>query len=143
MIVGDRVEMTANVKALLIKAMEDSDLMYNNDGAGFAARYSVDEKEAKPLLKAWWNLLSGMVKELQKQGRNSDAEAVNQVTKKAVEPAYNFYKIQAQKVAERAFTLIGVLVFYVLYTLWWGFAIFFMFEGLGLSTKKAKVKKEV
>jgi hypothetical protein len=27
--------------------------------------------------------------------------------------------------------------------MWWGFAIFFIFEGLGLSMKKAKVKKEV
>jgi hypothetical protein len=34
-------------------------------------------------------------------------------------------------------------VFYVVYTLWWGFAIFFIFEGIGLSMTKAKVKKEV
>jgi hypothetical protein len=36
-----------------------------------------------------------------------------------------------------------LLVFYVAYTMWWGFAIFYIFEGIGLSMKKAKVKKEV
>jgi hypothetical protein len=36
-----------------------------------------------------------------------------------------------------------MLVFYVLYTLWWGYAILYLFAGLGLSMKKAKVKKEV
>lgn len=143
MIIGDRIEMTANVKVLLEKAAADSEDMYNNDGLSFAGRYGVEEKEAKPLMKAWWNLLSGMVKELQKQGKNADAESVNQVIKKAVEPAYNFYGIKGEKVSERAVTLIGLLVFYVIYTMWWGFSIFLMFEGLGLSTKKAKVKKEV
>jgi hypothetical protein len=36
-----------------------------------------------------------------------------------------------------------LLVFYIAYTMWWGFSIFFFFEGIGLSMKKAKVKKEV
>jgi hypothetical protein len=27
--------------------------------------------------------------------------------------------------------------------MWWGYAIFFLFDGIGLSMKKAKVKKEV
>lgn len=143
MIVGNKIEMTANIKTLLEKAADDSEAMYNNDGASVAVRYGVEEKDAKPLMKAWWNLLSGMVKELQKQGKNADAEAVNQVIKKAVEPAYNFYGIKGEKVSERAVTLVGLLVFYVIYTMWWGFSIFFMFEGLGLSTKKAKIKKEV
>lgn len=142
-VVEDRIEMTANVRALLEKAAADSEDMYNNDALSFTGRYGVAETEAKPLMKAWWNLLSGMVKELQKQDKNADAEAVNQVIKKAVEPAYNFYGIKGEKVSERAVTLIGLLVFYVVYTMWWGFAIFYMFEGFGLSTKKAKVKKEV
>ncbi len=140
---GDRINITGDLKALLDRALADSDSMYHNEGAQMAARYSAEEKDAKPLLRAWWNILESSVKELQKQGKNKEAEVVSQVNKKAVEPAYNFYKIQAQKVSERAFTLLGVLVFYVAYTLWWGFAIYFMFEGLGLSTKKAKVKKEV
>jgi len=61
----------------------------------------------------------------------------------AIEPAYNFYGIQAVKISEKAGVATGLLVFYVLYTIWYGFGVLYIFEGLGLSTKKAKVKKEV
>jgi hypothetical protein len=84
-----------------------------------------------------------MDKELKKQGKIAEAKIVSDVMKKAVEPAYNFYKIEGQKVSEKAGLMIGLLVFYVVYTMWWGFAIFYLFEGLGLTMKKAKVKKEV
>ena len=46
-------------------------------------------------------------------------------------------------VVDKAGIMTGLLVFYVAYTMWWGFAIFFMFDGIGLTMKKAKVKKEV
>ena len=65
------------------------------------------------------------------------------VMKKAVETAYNFYGISPERVSDRIGLMTGLLVFYVVYTLWWGFAIFFIFEGIGLTMKKAKVKKEV
>ena len=65
------------------------------------------------------------------------------MTKKAIEASYNFYKVDAKKVKDEAGLMTFLLVFYVAYTMWWGFAIFFIFEGIGLSMKKAKVKKEV
>jgi len=63
--------------------------------------------------------------------------------KKGIEPAYNFYKIEPQSIFDKAFTATSLLVFYVVYTIWWGFGIFYLFDGLGLSMKKAKVKQEV
>jgi hypothetical protein len=140
---GERVTLTVNLKYLLEKVLQDSDDMYNDKGGAFAARYKADEKQAKPLLKAWWNVLNGMIKPLQKQDRIKDANAVNEIMTKAVEPAYNFYGIQAEQSSDRVLTLLGILSFYLIYTMWWGFAIYYLFEGLGLSTKKAKVKKEV
>jgi hypothetical protein len=65
------------------------------------------------------------------------------VTKKAIEASYNFYGVEAVQVKEKAGLMTFLLVFYVAYTLWWGFAIFFIFEGIGLTMSKAKVKKEV
>jgi hypothetical protein len=46
-------------------------------------------------------------------------------------------------VVDRAGLMIFLLAFYVFYTMWWGYAIFYLFEGFGLTMKKAKVKKEV
>jgi capsid portal protein len=94
-------------------------------------------------MTSWWNVLKVMDKELKKQGKIEDSKIVSDVMKKAVEPAYNYYKIEAQQVADKAGIMTGLLVFYVIYTMWWGFAIFYMFDGIGLTMKKAKVKKEV
>jgi capsid portal protein len=120
--------------------LQDADDMYKNDGQKLVTRYGVDEKEA---MASWWNVLKVMDKELKKQGKIAEAKIVSDVMKKAVEPAYNYYKVDAQKVSEKAAIMTGLLVFYVVYTMWWGFAIFYMFDGIGLTMKKAKVKKEV
>ncbi len=134
------VKVNADLGKLLGTVLKDSDAMYHNNGKDVSARYGLDEKD---VMTVWWNLLNPMVKELQKQKKIEEANAVSETLKKAVEPAFNFYGIEAQNVADKAFTVIFLLAFYVVYTLWWGFAIFYLFEGLGLTMKKAKVKKEV
>ena len=134
------LQINGNLGGIMSKILQDADDMYKNNGAAVVARYGMDEKEA---MTSWWNTLTAMDKELKKQGKIEEAKIVSDVMKKAVEPAYNFYKIDAQKVADKAVTMTGLLIFYVAYTMWWGFAIFYMFEGIGLTMKKAKVKKEV
>ncbi len=134
------LKISGNLGSLMGQALSDADDMFKNDGAKVSGRYGTDERE---VLTSWWNILKGMDKELKKQGRIAEAKIVSDVMKKAVEPAYNFYRIEGQKVTEKAGLMTGLLVFYVVYTMWWGFAIFFLFEGIGLTMKKAKVKKEV
>lgn len=137
---GSVLQISGNLGSLMSKVLQDADDMYKNDGKKVADRYSVDEKAA---MTSWWNLLKVMDKELKKQGKIEDAKIISDVMKKAVEPAYNYYKIEAQQVADKAGIMTGLLVFYVVYTMWWGFAIFYMFDGIGLTMKKAKVKREV
>jgi hypothetical protein len=137
---GAELQINANLGALMSKILQDSDDMFKNEGKKVADRYGVDEKEA---MTTWWTMLKVMDKSLKKQGKIEEAKIVSDVMKKAVEPAFNFYKIDAQKVIDKAGIMTGLLVFYVAYTMWWGFAIFFMFDGIGLTMKKAKVKKEV
>ncbi|HTF99441.1 MAG TPA: hypothetical protein VK654_02505 [Nitrospirota bacterium] len=132
--------LNANLGAMMSKVLQDADDMYKNDGKKIADRYGMNEKDA---LTSWWNVLKVMDKELKKQGKIEESNIVSEVMKKAIEPSFNFYKIDAQQVSEKAGTMIGLLVFYVIYTMWWGFAIFYIFDGLGLTMKKAKVKKEV
>jgi hypothetical protein len=120
--------------------LKDSDAMYNNEGEKVSGLYGYDEKDA---LKNWHVALDKMDKAFKKEKKVAEANMVSTVMKKAVETAYNFYGIAPEKVKDRVGILTGLLVFYVVYTLWWGFAIFFIFEGIGLSMSKAKVKKEV
>jgi hypothetical protein len=137
---GPALQISGNLGALMSRILQDADDMYKNDGKKVADRYGVDEKAA---MTSWWNVLKVMDKELKKQGKIDDSKIVSDVMKKAVEPAYNYYQVEAQKVADKAGIMTGLLVFYVIYTMWWGFAIFYMFDGIGLTMKKAKVKKEV
>ena len=53
--------------------------------------------------------------------------------KKAVECSYNYYRVEPQGIGDRWGTVVFSLIFYVVYTLWYGFAILFMFEGWGLK----------
>jgi hypothetical protein len=50
-----------------------------------------------------------------------------------VEPAYNYYGIEGQKISDRFGVVIFSLIFYVIYTLWYGFGIMYLFEGVGLK----------
>jgi hypothetical protein len=120
--------------------LRDSDFMFHNQGNALRAAYGLDEKE---VMKAWWTALSKMDKFFKKNLKIEEANHVSEISKKGVEPAYNFYKIEPQRVIDRAGLMIFLLAFYVFYTLWWGYAIFYLFDGVGLTMKKAKVKKEV
>jgi hypothetical protein len=125
--------------AVLQSALRDADAMYKNNGKAVSERYGLEEKK---VMQSWWQALGKIEKGMKKEKKLAEAKIISDVTKKAVEPGYNFYQIGANKVSEHAGMMSGLLVFYVLYTMWWGYAIFYLFEGIGLSMKKAKVKKE-
>ena len=133
------IKIEGDLGIILQSALKDSDSMFNNDGITVSDRYSYEEKT---VMKNWWAALSSIEKGLKKDKLVAEAKVVSDVIKKGVEPGYNFYKIAANKVVDHAGMMSGLLVFYVAYTMWWGYAIFYMFDGLGLSMKKAKVKKE-
>jgi hypothetical protein len=136
---GSRVTVEGDLGRVLQSALQDSDHMFRNDGEKVRERYGEDEKKA---MLSWWTALTRVEKSLKKNLKIQESEIVSEVIKKGIEPAYNFYRIEHQRVADRAGIMIVLLVFYIGYTLWWGFAIFYLFEGFGLSMKKARVKKE-
>jgi hypothetical protein len=136
---GGKLTVSGDLGAVLVVVLRDADEMYRNDGKAVATRYGVKEKDA---LRAWWTSFSAVDKFLKKNGKIEDAKIISDVMKKGVETAYNYYGIPAEKVADKAALMTFLLVFYVVYTMWWGFAIFYIFDGIGLTMTKAKVKKE-
>jgi len=137
---GTSMQVEGDLGKILGSVLKDSDLMFKNDGSKLKTAYGYDEKE---VMQSWWTALNKMDKFFKKNLKIEESKIVSEVSKKGVEPAYNFYGIESQRVIDRAGIMTFLLVFYVAYTLWWGYAIFFLFEGVGLSMKKAKVKKEV
>ncbi len=92
--------------------------------------------------RAWWYSLSPAIKALQKQDKVAEAKAVDQIMRRAIEPGNNFYSLNGAKVKDHVVLLTLMLVFYLLYTLWYGFSIFELFEGIGLAMTKSKTKSE-
>lgn len=136
---GGKLTIEGDLGKVLKATLKDSDQMFQNNGQKVKDLYGYDAKE---VLQRWWMTLTRMEKSFKRNLQVEDSNTVSEVIKKGIEPAYNFYQVEQQKVSDRAGIMIFLLVFYIVYTLWWGYAIFHLFEGFGLSMKKAKVKKE-
>jgi hypothetical protein len=74
-----------------------------------------------------------MDEDLKRQNRFAEAAFVVKVKEKAVECAYNYYGIEPWKVSDKMGVILLSLVFYVFYTVWYGYAIIFTLEGWGLN----------
>ena len=135
-----KVSFSGNLGTILTSATDDANNLYNNDADAVAQKYN-----GEPALKvaaAWWYVLSPSIKELQKQQKIAEAQVVDNVIRRAIEPGNNFFSVPPAKVSEHLILMSAMLIFYVLYTLWYGFAIFELFEGMGLAMTKSKVKQE-
>jgi hypothetical protein len=124
---------------LIDAAIQDSADMFKNDGEALEKRYEIDERHA---MLGWWYGLRAVEKGLKKEERFAEAAYITELLNRGVAVGYNYYEVEPQKASERWLIITGALLFYVVYTLWWGFAIFFMFEGFGLQLTAGK-KKEV
>ena len=137
---GSVLQVRGSLGQTLEAVLTDADAMYHNNGQKLATVYGYDEKA---VLKNWHMALGQLDKSFKRENMIKEANMVSDVMKKAVETAYNFYGTKPEKVIDRIGLMTGLLAFYVVYTMWWGYAIYFIFEGIGLSMKKAKIKKEV
>ncbi|MEA1900459.1 MAG: hypothetical protein U9N47_06825 [Thermodesulfobacteriota bacterium] len=126
---GAQLNVSGDLGNILTNCLEDSKSMYNNDGATVSNKYDYNERQ---VLYNWHTALKAADKDLKKQKLFKEAKVVALVIKKVVETSYNYYTIEPQKITDKMGVVIFSLVFYVGYTLWYGFAILFMFEGWGL-----------
>lgn len=139
---GEMVQVRGELTDMVNAALDDADLMFYNKSGEMAAEYNIPEDQAKEALGAWVDVLAGAERALTKQSKFDRAKYISQVKGKGVEPAYNYLGITPESAKSKAGILTFALAFYVIYTLWYGFAIFYLFESLGLKMTKGK-KKEV
>jgi len=125
-----QLQITGDLGKIFENVLSDADLMYRNEGKKVAEKYGYEERL---VLFNWWKAMQEMDKDLGKQKRFKEGKAATLVQKKAIEASYNYYKIEPQQIGERWGTVVFSLIFYVIYTLWYGFSILFMFEGWGLK----------
>ena len=124
-----QLKVTGDLGKILESSLADADDMYHNNGQKVSERYGYNERR---VLFNWWTGFKEMDKALKNQKKFKEAKIITLVVNKAVESSYNYYKIEPQNIGDRFGVVIFSLIFYVVYTLWYGFAIMFMFEGWGL-----------
>jgi len=124
------LKVSGDLGAILQSCLEDSDAMYRNDGLKLSTRYGYDERQ---VMYNWWTAGKEMDKDLKKQKKFKAADMVAAVEKKAVETVYNYYRIQPQKISDRYAIVVLSLIFYVVYTVWYGFGFMYLFEGWGMK----------
>lgn len=135
---SDSFIVKGNLGKILSQATEDADLLYHNRGDEVSHRYEGN----KPLdvAKAWWRLLNFCINGLQKEQRYKEAKVIDLVVKKAIEPGNNFYSIKPIQASKHIVLITMLLSFYILYAIWYGFAIYDIFEGCGLVVGEVKRK---
>lgn len=126
---GETLKVSGDLGKLLANCLADAKLMYENNGDAIQSKYGI---EARRVMYNWWQACTLLEEALNKQEQFKEANAVHTTITKAVEPAYNYFGIQAQNIKDRLGVVVFSLVFYVIYTLWYGFGIMYLFEGWGL-----------
>ncbi|MFH1114337.1 MAG: hypothetical protein V1792_10475 [Pseudomonadota bacterium] len=134
-----KLAVTGDLDRILAAALSDGAAMFENKDEPLRQKYGISGKEA---LYAWWYSLKQIDKDLTRQKRFKEAAFVSEVIKKGVEVGYNFFGIKSREARGSIGTLSFAMVFYVIYTLWWGIAVLFLFEGIGMQLKHA-AKKEI
>ncbi|MEA1933128.1 MAG: hypothetical protein U9N60_01645 [Thermodesulfobacteriota bacterium] len=115
---------------IMAASLVDADSMYYNKGEEIKGRHGYDERQ---VVYNWWKSFKAMDKDLKEQKKFEEAKILSDVVKKAVETSYNYYTIEPQNIKDKLGIVLFSLIFYVAYTLFYGFAIMFMFEGWGLK----------
>ena len=127
---GKTLAIKGDMGMILKNSLVDADYMFKNEGKPVAEKYGYSEQQ---VIYNWWMAFKAISTDLTTQKKFEDAKPFASVQKKAFEPAYNYYGILAKNWQENIALILASLGFYVLYTLWYGFGLMFLFEGLGLK----------
>jgi len=127
---GEKLAVSGDLGAIIANILVDSEAMFANDGKAVAVKYGSEERV---VLYDWWNAVADAEKAMNKQSKFKEGKVLHDTLTKAIEPAYNYYGIEAVPIKDKWGTVVLSLTGYVIYTLWFGFSILFMFEGWGMK----------
>lgn len=127
---GQQLKFSADLGQLVAAALADADLLFKNDGAALETKYGV---EARRTGFDWHRMMNASAKDLDRQQQFAESKLLRDVMTKGIEPAYNYFGVKAIAMKDLLWVVIAALVGYVVYTVWYGFAILYLFEGWGLK----------
>lgn len=127
---GAKLGVSGDLTAIVAQGLDDADAMFHNNGEALEDQYGYPARQA---LYNWWVTFHEIERDLKKQKQFESAQFVAQANKKGVETAYNYFGIEPQSIGDKFWIVLLSLGFYIVYTLWFGYSILFMFEGWGMN----------
>jgi hypothetical protein len=127
---GNNLMVEGDIARIFTVCLEDAEAAYHNNDDALEAKYGAGVRK---VMYGWWAALTAIEKDLKRQKIFDSAELAHSVQAKTVECAYNYYGIEPQKIADKWGIVLFSLVFYVIYTIWYGYAIMYIFEGMGFE----------
>lgn len=128
-VVGAKMNIKGDVAAIVKSALADADMMFKNDGKPLIDKYGYNSEQQ--VMFNWWTSFDKISKALAKDSQFDKAKLFDNVRTKAMEPAYNYYGVKIEDWKANLALVLASLAFYVFYTLWYGFGLMYVFEGLG------------
>nr|WP_315990391.1 hypothetical protein [Desulforamulus aquiferis] len=136
---GEMLKISGDLGKVFAAIVVDSDAMYQNKGNELQAKYGLDPRVAT---YGWYNSTKQVTRALDNQHNFPESLAIQSLQKKNIEPAYNYYGVESKPVGENKGVMTFMMVFYLFYTLWYGFAIYYLCQGLGITMNKSAKKAE-
>ncbi len=127
---GRGITVKGDLKTLLTAVIDDSEVMFKNDGKAIKEKYGYNELR---VLYNWWVLSNKLDAQFTKEKRFQPAKNIKLVQNRVLECSYNYYGIESQSIKDKYLIVILSLIFYVAYTVWYGFGIMHLFEGWGMK----------
>jgi hypothetical protein len=125
---GENLDVKGDLGVLYHAALADAELLYRNNDQALEEKYGYD---GRAVLYNWWLTSNKLDKALSKEKRYELSKVIGSIKNKGIEASYNYFGIEPERILDKIVIVIASLLFYVVYTLWYGFAILFMFEGAG------------
>jgi len=127
---GKELNVAGDMGLIMRNCLEDSKNLFENNGTPLVEKYGYNERQ---VLNNWWQAFKAVGKALTAQESFAKAKTIASLQAKVIEPAYNYYGVDAGSYKEYFVLILAALAFYVIYTVWYGFGVMYLFEGLGLK----------
>ncbi len=139
-LLGDgRVRIKGDLACLCIAASTDADLLFKGKEEILQNKYGLSGKE---VIHYWWMAFDDLIRRYIQLNRTAEADLAKFMTNRVLEPSYNFAGIESKNISENVGIVAFLLMFYIFYTVWYGFSIMYLFEGFGIGATKVGQKME-
>jgi len=133
-----QVRLKGDAGALAQALLADAEQVFGGDTAALECRYGLGAKE---VLYAWWTAFGAIYKQFIREGDRPASDFASAMRTRVCEPVYNFAGIEPLAVLSAPGRLAFLLAFYLGYTVWYGFSILYLFEGLGIVLRKREKRE--